>query len=169
MAKLWRYLQFPKGLQLSIMRVLQDNFLIGVTGIIFNKENEILVFKHTYRAVQWSLPGGYLKQKEHPQEGLEREIEEESGLIVSGDHQIKVRTDRETARLDICVVGEFIGGEFHPSSEVTEYGFFSFENLPLIPTNQVLLINEALESRKTKQVLPQGTQVTKRRLPWKKN
>lgn len=132
------------------MRILQDNFLIGVTGIILNEKNEILVFKHTYREVQWSLPGGYLGAREHPLEGLEREIEEESGLIVSGDYQLKVRTDRETARLDICVVGTFIGGEFRPSHEVTKFGFFSFETLPLIPKNQLFLINEALAAKKEK-------------------
>src|SRR3989344_3352322 len=121
------------------MRVVQDQFLIGVTGIIFNDKQEILLFKHSYRQTVWSLPGGYLKSKEHPREGLEREIKEESGLVVSVDRHLKTRTDRDTARLDLCYVGKFIGGGFTPSHEVTEYGFFSFSRLPLISAPQLYL------------------------------
>ena len=144
LAKTWRALKLSKGLQLSIMRRTQDQFLIGVTGIIFNEQNEVLLLRHTYRQTVWSLPGGYLKAGEHPKEGLEREILEETGLIVSGDSQLKTRTDRETARLDICVVGKFIGGEFKESPEVSEYGFFRFPNFPHIAKSQLLLIQRAL-------------------------
>jgi len=121
--------------------------LVGLTGIIFNDKNEVLLFKHVYRAHSWSLPGGYMKAGEHPKEALEREIKEESGLVVSVDEQLKTRTDRETARLDICYVGVFIGGDFSPSSEVSEFGFFSLDKLPLIRKNQLFLINEALTQR----------------------
>lgn len=126
------------------MRLTQDQFLVGTTGIVFNNKNEVLLFKHTYRQQQWSLPGGYMKKTEHPTEGLEREIEEESGLIVSIDKEIKIRADRETARLDISYIGKYIGGEFKPGSEVSEAKFFSFENLPILPKSQLLMISQAL-------------------------
>lgn len=144
LARIWKLLHLPTNLQLFIMRLFQDQFLIGVTGIFFNDKNEVLLLKHTYRQTSWSLPGGYLKAKEHPKEGLEREIKEESGLIVSADERLKTRTDRDSARLDMCYVGKFIGGVFTPSSEVTEYGLFKFEELPLISKNQLFLIQEAL-------------------------
>ena len=114
--KAWRVLSLPKSLQIAAMRVTQDEFLIGVTGVILNDKNEILVAKHTYRGgKKWSLPGGYLKGKEHPKEGLAREIEEETGFIVRVQEQFRLRTDRETARIDISLIGRFIGGEFRPS------------------------------------------------------
>lgn len=137
-----------KLLQLRVMRLLNDQFLVGVTGVIFNDKNEVLLFKHTYRKVSWSLPGGYMKGKEHPREALEREIQEESGLTVSIDWRMKVRTDRETARLDITYVGAFIGGEFKPSAEVTDVKFFDFDDLPLIRRDQLFLIEKALEQKK---------------------
>ena len=149
LAKLWQTLHLPKTWQLRVMRRVQDQFLVGVTGVIFNDKNEILLFHHTYRSEEWSLPGGYLKAKEHPKEGLEREIEEETGLIVSADTRYKIRTDRETARLDIVYIGSFMGGEFHPSSEVSEAKFFSFDTLPLIRKDQLHLIEKILEHRKT--------------------
>lgn len=146
LAKVWRTLAISKGIQLLIMRIFQDQFLIGVTGIVFNEKQEILLFKHTYRQTVWSLPGGYIKSKEHPFEALEREIKEESGLIVSADKQLKIRTDRENARLDVTVIGLYIGGEFKKSPEVSEFGFFAFENLPFISKNQLLLIEYALHN-----------------------
>lgn len=147
LAKLWRALNLSKAVQLRIMRVLQDEFLVGVTGIIFNDKNEVLLFKHKYRGNSWSLPGGYIKSGEHPKEGLEREIKEESGLIVSADERIKIRTDRETARLDITYLGTFMGGEFTPSKEVSEAKFFAFDKLPLLSRDQLIFVDKALKLR----------------------
>ena len=147
LTKLWKALRMPKGIQLFLMRFLQDQFLVGVTGIIFNDKNEILLFKHIYRSHSWSLPGGYLMGGEHPIEGLEREIKEESGLVVSVDESFKTRTDRGTARLDLCYTGVLIGGDFKPTHEVSEYGFFSQDKFPLLRVNQVLLINEAITQK----------------------
>ncbi len=146
LAKIWRVLSIPKVIQLLVMRIFQDQFLIGVTGIIFNEKKEVLLFKHTYLQTPWSLPGGYIKSKEHPFEALEREIKEESGLVVSAEEELKIRTDRDNARLDITVVGQYIGGEFRKSHEVCEFGFFSFENFPHISRNQLLLIEYALHN-----------------------
>jgi ADP-ribose pyrophosphatase YjhB (NUDIX family) len=147
LAKLWKAAHFPKGVQLRIMRFFEDQFLVGVTGIIFNDAGEILLFKHTYRAHAWSLPGGYLKSGEHPREALEKEIKEESGLVVSVDESLKTRTDRDSARLDMCYTGVLIGGDFTPSHEVSAYGFFAQDTLPLLRKNQVFLIDEAMSQR----------------------
>lgn len=147
LAKLWGWLKLPRRIQLSIMSLFQDKFLVGVTGIIFNDKNEVLLFNHRYRSHAWSLPGGYLKGGEHPREGLEREIQEESGLVVSIDHQLKTRTDRDTALLDMCYTGVLIGGEFVATHEVSEYGFFATDKMPLLRSNQVFLIDTALRDR----------------------
>lgn len=147
LANIWKLLNMPKGIQLFFMRFFQNQFLVGVTGIIFNDKNEILLFKHTYRQHSWSLPGGYMKSGEHPAEALEREIKEESGLVVSVDKSFKTRTDRTSSRLDLCYTGVLIGGEFIKSEEVSEYGFFSQDKMPLLRSNQVFLIEEALQQK----------------------
>ena len=150
LAKLWKRLGLSKGVQLFLMRFFQNQFLVGVTGVIFNEKKEVLLFKHTYRQHAWSLPGGYLKSGEHPKEALEREIKEESGLVVSVDESLKTRTDRDSSRLDMCYVGVFIGGEFTPSHEVSEYGFFSQDKIPLLRSNQVFLIEAARQQKMVK-------------------
>lgn len=146
LAKIYHLCHFSKNHQLFIMSLFQTRFLVGVTGVIFNDQKEILLFKHTYRSHSWSLPGGYLTMGEHPREGLEREIKEESGLIVSVDESVKTRTDRNFARLDLCYSGLLIDGDFVPTHEVSEYGFFSLENLPLLRSNQLFLIELATKS-----------------------
>ena len=150
LARLWKLLNLPKSAQLFFMRFFQNQFLVGVTGVIFNEKNEVLLFKHTYRQHSWSLPGGYLKSGEHPAEALEREIKEESSLVVSIDEPLKTRTDRTGSRLDMCYFGILIGGEFIPSHEVSEYGFFSQDKMPLLRSNQVFLIEEALQENRMK-------------------
>ena len=147
LAKIYRGLHLPKDAQLFVMKLFQDRFLVGVTGIIFNDRNEILLFKHTYRSQAWALPGGYMKSGEHPSEALEREIKEESGFTVSVDEPFKTRTDRERARLDLCYLGILIGGDFIPTHEVSEYGFFNQDKFPLLRKNQIFLIDEALKMR----------------------
>ncbi len=132
------------------MRFFQNQFLVGVTGVIFNQKNEVLLFKHTYRQHSWSLPGGYMKAGEHPAEALEREIKEESSLVVSVDAPLSTRTDRTGARLDMCYTGILIGGEFTPSKEVSAYGFFSQDTMPLLRSNQVYLIEAALQQKRLK-------------------
>lgn len=147
LASIWRALRLPTSLQLRIMRAVNDEFLVGLTGIIFNKNGEVLIVKHTYRNLPWSLPGGYLKAREHPIEGLEREIEEETGFVVAIDEPLRIRTDRQEGRLDLCYIGTFIGGEFKQSDEVSAYGFFGLESLPAISRDQLLSIQEASEQR----------------------
>lgn len=143
--KIWRSLKLPASLQLFFMRRVNDQFLVGVTGIFFDKEKKILLVKHTYRGEgRWSLPGGYAKAGEHPKETLEREVKEETGYIVSADEKLKIRTDRDTARLDITYVGVFVGGIFTPSHEVKEAKLFKFDDLPVLPSNQLMFVDRAL-------------------------
>lgn len=152
--KIWKAFPFSTKFQLFVMRRFNDQFLIGVTGIFFNNKKKVLLFKHTYRDKdRWSLPGGYVKAGEHPREGLEREVKEESGLVVSVDERLKLRTDRQSARFDITYAGKFIGGKFEASKEVSEAKFFAFEDLPLLPKDQLLFIEKALKKagRKTEE------------------
>jgi len=45
LAKIYKALNLPKGVQIFVMRFFQDRFLIGVTGIIFNEKREVLLKK----------------------------------------------------------------------------------------------------------------------------
>ncbi len=150
--KIWKALHLPKNLQLFFMRRVNDQFLVGVTGVFLDDKNRVLLVKHTYRGNNgWSLPGGYAKGGEHPKEAIEREVKEETGYEVSADERLKIRTDRDTARLDITYMGVFIGGVLTLSPEVSNAKLFKFEKLPIIPANQLIFIDKALSIKKTAQ------------------
>ena len=146
--KIWHALRLPTNFQLFFMRRINDQFLVGVTGIFFDDRNCVLLVKHSYRGKGWSLPGGYAKSGEHPKEALEREVKEETGYEVSADERLKIRTDRKSARLDITYMGAFIGGVFTPSKEVNRAKLFEFDKLPILPGDQLLFVDKALNLRK---------------------
>jgi ADP-ribose pyrophosphatase YjhB (NUDIX family) len=148
--RIWKLLHLPTGIQLFVMRRFNDQFLVGVTGIFLDEKNRVLLFRHTYRDTDtWSLPGGYIKSREHPKEAIEREVREESGLVVSADERMKIRTDRHSARLDIVYIGRYIGGHFEKSKEVSAAKMFKFEDLPLLPRDQLYFVHKALSGKIT--------------------
>src|SRR5580704_7392615 len=105
--QLWKNLKAGKMFQIFLLRVVNEKFLIGVTGVIFNENHEVLLVKHSYRRVPWSLPGGYLQAKEHPKKGLEREIHEETNFKVHVERILMTKHDKDTPRIDMCYVGTF--------------------------------------------------------------
>lgn len=66
------------------MKKLKCN--IGEYGIIVNQQGELLILKlaasKKYPKETWMLPGGRLNIDDQPEEGLQREISEETGLKV---------------------------------------------------------------------------------------
>jgi ADP-ribose pyrophosphatase YjhB (NUDIX family) len=144
----WKKLSLSVKPQIQVMRMMNDKFLVGVTGVIFNADHEVLIVKHSYRRVPWSLPGGFLQAGEHPKEGLVREIFEETHFIVHADEIVKTQHDKETARLDICIVGTYKKGKFKKSHEVTDYGFFKLDKLPSLIDDQYEQIESAYKKYK---------------------
>ena len=134
--QLWKHLRLAKAFQIKMLRLVNDEFLIGVTGVIFNDKQELLLVKHSYRRVAWSLPGGYLQAKEHPKKGLEREIYEETNFKVHVEKILMTKHDKETPRIDMCYVGTYIKGKFKPSDEVIDFGFFTKDKLPKLINDQ---------------------------------
>lgn len=145
--QIWKKLSLPQPVQLFLMRFANDQFLIGVTGVIFNDKNEVLLLKHTYRKVAWSLPGGYLKANEHPKVGLAREIFEETQFNVEVIKIVKTQTDHK-GRLDMCYFGKFLDGKFKPSEEVIDYTFVDPHKLPKLLSDQYTQIAEGLRRKK---------------------
>jgi ADP-ribose pyrophosphatase YjhB (NUDIX family) len=143
--RLWKLLKLPKKTQLAIMRMFQTSFLVGVTGVILNEKNQVLLFHHSYRQNKWSLPGGYLKIGEGPREGLVREVKEEANLEIVVTKRLNIYTDPETARMDIPYVAKVKKGKFRKSAEVIKIKYFDVDKLPELPKRQKYLIKESVK------------------------
>lgn len=135
------------------MRIFHDEFLVATAGIFFDKFDRVLLFEHKFRnGSRWGLPSGYINSKEHPKEALEREVGEESGLIVSVDRRFKIRTDRKSARLEILYLGEYIGGEFRSSNEVKGAKLFKIDQLPKMSDDVKHFLYKAYQTRVSSKV-----------------
>lgn len=145
--KAWKNISLSRAARVFLLKTVNDQFLIGVTGVIFNDKNEVLLVKHTYRRVAWSLPGGFLQQNEHPKAGLAREIEEETGFKVHIIKIIKTKVE-DDGRLDISYFGVYKSGKFRACDEVTKYKFVPVHKLPKLIDDQYDQILEGYERKK---------------------
>jgi 8-oxo-dGTP diphosphatase len=129
MLRVWRHL--PGRLQGHIEWRLLPKFLVGSMAVVLDGQGRVLLFRHTYRdAYPWGLPGGWLKAGEAPGDAIEREVFEESGFRVKALHPLVIGGDLDLRRLDLIFLCDLVGGEFRPSAEVSEAGFFAADELP---------------------------------------
>ena len=126
--KIWRVL--PLWLQLVLSRVIRPLFQVFAAAVILDDDKNILLVKSTYnRFHPWGLPGGGLEYGEHPEEAVIREVWEETGLRVCVDKLLLINTLRPD-RVGMYYLCRITGGTFYPSDEVSEFAYFSLDNLP---------------------------------------
>ena len=126
-------------------RIIRPLFQVFSVAVIFNDENKIYLVKTTYnRFHPWGLPGGSLEYGETAEESLLREIWEETSLKIAIERFLFTKTfapDR-VGLYYLCRIEE---GEFHPSDEVSEVGYFSLNDLPDVRLEDVGLIKRIYE------------------------
>ncbi|HXF85394.1 MAG TPA: NUDIX domain-containing protein [Anaerolineales bacterium] len=111
---------------------------LGCSAAIFDKQGRILLTRRADND-QWCLPGGGMEPGESVAEACEREVFEETGLSVrvkrlvgvySHPHQLAIYPDG--GKYQIVVLhfeAEIIGGEPGLSSETTDFGYFTVEEI----------------------------------------
>ena len=139
----WKKL--PLKARLRLVRITQKKFTASVVGIVTNENKEVLVLDHLIRpSASWGLPGGFLEPNEDPQDGIKREIFEETGLELKNIKLIRVRTIRK--HLEILFRAEGIGNAEVKSREIKELGWFAPDNLhPKMSPLQKDLVREILK------------------------
>lgn len=73
-----------------VVRKFQSLFglmTLGARAIVLDKDNQILLVKHTYQS-HWHLPGGGVKKGESLKAAVLREIREEVGVIPTEDPEL---------------------------------------------------------------------------------
>jgi ADP-ribose pyrophosphatase YjhB (NUDIX family) len=141
--KIWR--MFPAWLQGVLSRVVRPLFQVFAAAVIFDGNRRILLVKLTYQRFHpWGLPGGSLEYGETPDEGILREVREETGWRIGIDRFLFVKTWAPD-RVGLYYVCHIAGGEFQPSDEVSEFGYFPLEDLPDVRPVDVALIEQIYE------------------------
>jgi ADP-ribose pyrophosphatase YjhB (NUDIX family) len=136
--KIWRML--PLWIQILLSRVIRPLFQVFAAAVIFDENDRIMLVKSTYQRFHpWGLPGGSLEYGESPEEAVRREVWEETNLKVNIERFIFVKTWTPD-RVGLYYLCKIKDGEFHPSDEVSEFGYFPLENLPDVRSQDVELI-----------------------------
>jgi ADP-ribose pyrophosphatase YjhB (NUDIX family) len=126
--KIWRVL--PLWLQIVLSRVIRPLFQVFAAAVILDEGKNILLVKSTYQRFHpWGLPGGSLEYGEHPEEAVIREVWEETGLRICIEKLLLVKS-WQPDRVGMYYLCRITGGTFYPSDEVSEFAYFSLENLP---------------------------------------
>ena len=126
--KIWRVL--PVWLQMILSRVIRPLFQVFVAAVILDDDRNILLVKATYQRFHpWGLPGGSLEYGEQPEEAVIREVWEETGLHICIERLLLINSWMPD-RVGMYYLCKVTGGTFYPSDEVSEFSYFSLDNLP---------------------------------------
>lgn len=126
--KIWRVL--PSWLQLIASRLIRPLFQVFAAAVIFDQDKNIFLVKSTYQRFHpWGLPGGSLEYGEHPEEAVIRELLEETSLHICIEKLILVNSWLPD-RVGFYYLCKIIDGTFHSSDEVSDFDYFSVDNLP---------------------------------------
>lgn len=114
--------------------------MIGVGGLLFNRQNQVLLIKRNKPPSQglWSVPGGKLEAGEGLTECCRREIREETGLDVNVLSLIAV-VERRVENFHYVIVDFLVelrdecANTPSAASDVTEARWINLENLENYP------------------------------------
>jgi len=122
----------------------EQRIMIGVGAVIEDKAGRILLVKHIperggFWQGKWICPGGRLELGESIEEGIKREVMEETQLDIDLVAPLTpfdriVMSNNETALHVIYIdyLAKLIGGELKPRSDVGEAIWVDKERLPQI-------------------------------------
>ena len=127
---------------------MRDHNFVGVGGLLFH-QNKYLLVKHSYGEYnqQWIIPGGFVKDGEHPSDAVEREVFEETSIKAKTQDLTAVRTRQRSEQcLDCYLVFTmaYLEGEaLSDGRENSAAGFFTYEEIlhleNVIPLSKILI------------------------------
>lgn len=122
-------------------RSYPDRPLVGVGGVIIHDGRALIVQRGAEpRRGEWTVPGGLLELGETLRAGVEREVLEETGLVVKAGQVLDVfdsiypdaegRTEYHYVLVDFLC--ELVSGELKPSSDISAARWITREDLEKI-------------------------------------
>ncbi len=130
---------------MAAKREYPDQPVVGVGGVVISGNRALLIRRGSEPLKgEWSIPGGTLELGETLEEGVRRELHEETGLEVRVLELIEVferifperqgkPDEARRPQFHFVIVDylcETLNGEPRPGSDVTEIAFASEEELP---------------------------------------
>ncbi len=134
LAKLWNAL--PVRWQRGILSRTQPRFLVGVVGLGVTSRGEVILARHRFGSPRWRFLGGFLSRRESLEDGLRREIAEETGLEIEIGPLLEATTGFRWARVEVVYAYRVVHGDLAPTGEIAEVQAFAPEALPEMRADQ---------------------------------
>ena len=135
LSRLWKLI--PSALRWRAIWALHPRFLVGVNGIVFNEQGEVLVAHHVFRGENaWGLPGGIINRGEGLIKALQRELLEETNLQIEVGPLLQVGVGDVRPNVTfffLCTLKAPAAGhppEMQVNGELFEAGFYPPGALP---------------------------------------
>lgn len=120
----------PQWVHILASRIMRPRFRMAVSALVFDDQKRILLFRHTYRKLEWGIPTGGLEYWEQPHEAVAREFFEETGLTIAVRRLLMADSSKYDRHVSLVYLCDIVGGEFKASDEVCEMKYFDVEHLP---------------------------------------
>jgi len=134
-------------------RMLKKMPMVTVDAVVFKGDRILLVRRgHEPYKDMWGVPGGFLEYNETLEEGVKREVKEETGLSISIIDKLGIydnpKRDPRGHIISIGFVAEARSGKLIPDpKEVSDLAFFDIIPSNLVPSHKDI-IHDALKWKK---------------------
>ena len=118
---------------------------IAALGIVVKESQVLLVFRR-FSPQLWAPPGGFIDKGETPEETIERETWEETGVICKAISKI-YEFDFNQSHI-LVYACEYISGDLNCSYESTDLGWFDIHDLPTPISPDIEVFKKALHEMK---------------------
>src|SRR3990172_2345043 len=126
--RIWRAM--PLWMHFLAAKLFRPRFGAAVAAVIFDKQGQVLLFKHTYRKFEWGLPAGGLEYYEQPADAIVREFFEETGMQIQIEQLLTAVSAREDHHISMIYLCKIVSGEFKESHEISKMKYFESNHLP---------------------------------------
>lgn len=134
-----------------VVRLFAPQHRIGVSVILLNPDQQILLLKHVYHpTLPWGPPGGWLDKGEDPRTGAARELWEETGITAEIGPLLILEHQTPPDHIGIAYLAQLTTPSptvpFQLSHEIITAEWFSAAALPPISSFTRRAITLALQS-----------------------
>ena len=134
-------------------RILYENPLPATVAAVLDNENNLLLVKRAMEPArgEWCLPGGFVELDEAPEQGVLRELHEETGLEGTVDRLIGVVPEESPLYGPLIIIGyqvSFHGGRLKAGDDAAEVSYFPLRDLPRLAFDSHQAIIDAMSRRK---------------------